>query len=77
MAFPSLNVISHLWRFHRVRGVYVAIFRIHLPFPGVSSSINRGYYRKNNLLLADHFLHQLCQNLGGLVGRDSGKTGGR
>ena len=32
MELPSSNLPSHLWCFNRVRGVYVAILAINLPF---------------------------------------------
>ena len=32
MAFPSLKAISHLWRIHPERDVYVAICRINWSF---------------------------------------------
>ena len=32
MELPPLNLTSHLWRFKWVRGVYMAILAINLPF---------------------------------------------
>jgi hypothetical protein len=46
MEFPSSKIIPHLWRFHEERGIYMAIFRINLPFLWIFSSINKGDYRK-------------------------------
>jgi len=46
MELPSLNLTSHLWRFNRVRGVYMAILAINLPFLRIYSSEKQGINRK-------------------------------
>jgi hypothetical protein len=68
MERPSLKINTHLWRFNQARGVYMALFPIYWPFPGVFSSKKRGINRKKQLLLADHFLHQFCQSHARLAG---------
>ncbi len=46
MEFPSSKLISHLWRFHQARGVYIAVFRMNLPLLLVVSSKKLGINRK-------------------------------
>jgi hypothetical protein len=68
MELPSFKINTHLWRFNQARGVYVALFPIDWPFPGVFSSKKWGIYWKKQLILAYHFLHQFCQSHARLAG---------